>query len=377
MQPAPEGPGAPGARGTEPARATRWISIDALRGFDMFWITGGAGFVAALAAATDWTALRWIEAQCEHVEWHGFRLWDLIFPLFLFLAGLSMPLSFAARRARGASERELHLHALRRGATLVALGVVYNGLLTFDWEHLRYASVLGRIGLAWMLAAFCVLRLSLRGQVAVAAGLLLGYWAALAWIPVPGVGAGHLEPGATLTDWFDRRFLPGRLHRTVRDPEGLLSTLPAVATALFGAFTGRWMAATKRDGRRLLGLVAAGLVALALGALWHLAFPINKNLWSSSFVLWTAGLSLLLVALFHLVVDVWGWRRLAFPLVVIGSNSILIYMLQGFVAFDALAELAFASAERRVHPALLAGGGVLLRWLFLYALYRRRLFLRV
>ncbi|MCZ6596049.1 MAG: DUF5009 domain-containing protein [Planctomycetota bacterium] len=357
-------------------RQERLRSLDALRGFDMFWIVGGSGFVAALAEATDWRLLRWIESQCHHVEWHGFRFWDLIFPLFLFLAGVSMPFSLAKRRASGANPVGLHLHVVRRGLLLVLLGVVYNGLFAFDFENLRYASVLGRIGLAWMLAGLIVLHTGPRGQVIWGVGLLLGYWAALAWIPVPGYGAGDLSPGATLTDWVDRLLLPGRLHRGVRDPEGILGTLPAVVTALMGVQAGH---ALRRGGgfAKAVVLAGAGLVCLGVGWLWDFAFPINKNLWSSSFVMWTGGWSLLALAVFHLVIDVWGFQRWAFFFVVIGTNPITIYVLQGFVDFDGLAGIVFANAEGGLHPALLAGTGLLLRWLVLYAMYRARWFLRV
>ena len=249
-----------------PPPPRRLRSLDALRGFDMVWIVGGREVVVALAAATGWAWLRWIEGQCEHAEWNGFTLWDGIFPLFLFLAGVSMPLSFAKRRAAGATTRDLALHALRRGLTLVALGVVYNGLLGFDFATLRTASVLGRIGLAWMLAAWIVLATGVRGQIAWAAGILLGYWAALTLVPVPGQGASSLEPGRTLADWLDRALLPGRLHREVRDPEGLLSTLPAVVNALAGSWTGLWLARTDRggDGKAIV-IAIAGAAALAAG----------------------------------------------------------------------------------------------------------------
>ena len=360
------------------AGARRLRSLDALRGFDMFWIAGGAGLAAALAEATDWTVLRWIADQCEHVEWHGFAMWDLIFPLFLFLAGVSMPFSLAARRARGESEAKLHRHAVRRGLTLVLLGVVYNGLFRLDFDNLRYASVLGRIGLAWMLAALVVLHTGPRGWLLAIAGLLLGYWAALSWIPVPVFGAGDLSPGATLTDWIDREFLPGRLHRRVRDPEGLLSTLPAVATALLGVLAGSWLRRADRGGHaKAGGLALAGLACLGIGALWHQVLPVNKNLWSSSFVMWTGGLSFLALAAFYLVIDVWGFARWSFFFAVIGMNAVTIYLLQAFVDFDGVARVVFASGERRLHPAFFAGLGVLLRWLFLYGMYRKRWFLRV
>jgi predicted acyltransferase len=361
-----------------PAQRERLHSLDALRGFDMLWIIGGNAIVVAWADSNDWAWLDWAKSQTEHVEWHGFSFWDLIFPLFLFVAGASLPFSFAARRERGDGDAKLARHAVRRGLTLVALGLVYNGLFKFDFEHLRCASVLGRIGLAWMFAALITLRTSWRGRVAWIVALLLGYWAALSWVPVPGYGAGNLAPGATLADWFDRQFLPGVLYRGDRDPEGLLSTVPAIATALLGVLAGEWL--RRRDAselRRVLGLVVAGSVLLVVGALWDRVFPINKNLWSSSFVLWTAGWSALLLAAFYLAVDVWRLRRVSFALEVIGLNAIAIYVLQAFVDFEALAKLLFNKAALKLHPALFASGALALKWLLLYGLYRARIFLRV
>lgn len=356
----------------------RLHSLDALRGFDMLWILGGNALLVAWANSNDWRWLDWAKGQTEHVEWHGFTFWDLIFPLFLFVAGASLPFSFAARRARGDGDTQLALHAVRRGLVLVALGLVYNGLLRFDFEQLRCASVLGRIGLAWMFAALISLRFGLRGRLIAIATLLFGYWAALACIPVPGHGAGVLEPGATLTDWLDRKFLPGALHRGDRDPEGLFATVPAIATALLGVLAGEWL--RRRDTselRKVAGLVVAGALALGLGALWDLAFPFNKNLWTSSFVLWTAGWSAVLLAAFYLLVDVWRFRRASFVLEVIGLNAITIYLLQAFVDFDALSKLILAKAALKVHPALLVGGALALKWLLLYVLWRARIFLRV
>jgi len=362
------------------ASANRLRSLDALRGFDMLWIAGGGAMLQAWADSNDWAWLDAARAQTDHAKWNGFTFWDLIFPLFLFLAGVSLPLSFARRRAEGASDGALARHALRRGLTLVLLGLVYNGLLRFDLATLRCASVLGRIGLAWMFAAWIVLGTrSTRARVGWLAGILVGYWAALTLVPVPGFGAASLEPGTNLVDWFDQRFLPGRLYREVRDPEGLLATIPAIATALCGVLAGEWL--QRRDlepARRTSGLAAAALGCLALGALWALVFPLNKNLWTSSFVLWCAGWSLLLLCVFHLVIDLWKFERGAFVLEVIGANAITIYVLQSFLDFDALAKLLLTGrGALKLHPALVAGGGLALKWTLLYALWRARIFLRV
>lgn len=336
--------------------------------------------LTAWADSNSWSWLDAAREQTEHAEWHGFTFWDLIFPLFLFLAGVSMPLSFAARLARGATRAQLAMHTLKRGLTLVVLGWIYNGLLAFDFESLRYASVLGRIGLAWMCAGFIVLWTdSTRARLLWIAVLLVGYWLALSIVPVPGFGAGNLAPGATLTDWIDRACLPGRLHRGVRDPEGLLATIPAIATALLGAFAGQELARVERNANaRVARLAMYAVVCLTLGALWALVFPLNKNLWTSSFVLWCAGWSFALVAVFHLVIDVWKFERGVLFFEVIGANAILIYVMQTFVDFDAFAGLLLGGrGATKLHPTFVAGGGLALKWLVLYVLYRARIFLRV
>jgi len=345
----------------------------------MLAIVGGREVVVALAGATGWGALRGLAGELQHAEWHGFTLWDGVFPLFLFLAGASLPLSFARRAERGATRGALARHAVARGLRLVLLGLVVNGLFAFDFAHLRVASVLGRIGLAWTGAALVVLFLGLRGQVIAAAALLLGYWALLALVPAPDQPSPSLEPGASIVDWFDRRFLPGRLHRGVRDPEGLLGTLPAVVTALAGSWAGRWLARGPGPaGRRSAALAAAGLAAVALGRLWSGWLPLNKNLWTSSFTLFTAGGSAALLALFHWTIDVRGWSAWSFPLVVVGTNAITIYVAHAFVDFEALARLVFGVAlPTRLHEAFVPLIALALEWLGLYALWRRGLLLRI
>jgi predicted acyltransferase len=355
----------------------RLLSLDALRGFDILWIVGGREVLQAWSESTGSPLARTLVAQTEHTPWHGFTAWDLIFPLFLFLAGVSTPFSFAGRGDRGDSRARIARRVARRGLVLVLLGLVYNGLLAFDWTHLRCASVLGRIGLAWMAAAWIALAFGVRGRIVWIAALLAGYWALLRFVPVPGYGAWNLEPGASLTDWFDRRFLPGRLYREVRDPEGLLGTLPAVATALFGVLAGEWLRSSRGGAPKVVGLALAGCALLALGAAWNLEFPINKNLWTSSFALWTAGWSSLLLAAFYLAFDVWRWRRLGFVFAVIGANSIAIYLAARFVDFAAVASFVFAPTKPRVHPILFAALPLAIEWLILWVLYQKKLFLRV
>jgi predicted acyltransferase len=313
-------------------RDQRLMSLDALRGFDMFWIIGGVSILKAAAELTAWSWLVWLSDQMHHTRWDGFTFYDLIFPLFLFLAGVSMPFSFSNRLERGDGKLQLCRHVIVRGIMLVFLGMIYNGLLEFDWTNMRYASVLGRIGLAYMFAALIVVNSKWPGQLMWATGLLIGYWAALKFIPVPGYGAGDLNPGHTLTDYVDRLLLPGQLIHGDRDPEGLLSTIPAISTALAGAITGQLLKTDRWNGYvKSFAMVVAGLSCIGLAQMWNGEFPINKNLWSSSFVLLCAGWSLLLLTVFYLVVDVWRLRAWALFLVVIGSNSIFIYMGRHFI----------------------------------------------
>jgi len=359
-------------------RGGRLASLDALRGFDMVWIVGGREVVVAAAAWTGWGWLRSLAAQMRHAEWHGFTAWDLVFPLFLFLAGVSFSLSLARRRARGDSEGRIRAHVVSRGLALVALGVLYNVGPSLDLSDVRYASVLGRIGLAWMLAALIALRWGPRGQLAWFAAILLGYWAALTLVTPPGQAAPSLAPGETLADWLDRTLLPGRLHRGVRDPEGILSTVPAVATALLGMWAGRRLLGA--PGRtRVLVLAGTGVVALALGWSWDGRFPINKNLWSSSFVLWSGGWSLLLLALFHGLFDVLGLRRAAALLAPVGANALGAYLLARFVDLPGLADRLLPGGWTEGPARELAAAGLGLGGLYglLWLMYRRRWFVRI
>ena len=334
----------------------RLLSLDALRGFDMFWIVSGREFVVAILAVLagkHWLVSEgapvWFKTHMEHPDWNGFTPYDLIFPLFIFMVGVAMPFSFAKHVARGESRLQLYWKVTRRAALLVLLGMVCQGLFRFDFHNLRCASVLGRIGLAYFFAALITFHTSTRGRVAWIVAILLGYWAAMMWIPVPEYGAGNLEPGKTLADYIDRQLLPGKLYKQVRDPEGILSTIPAIATCLLGVLAGQLAPPIPQRARQSRGVVAGRRRLLARGRDLGLRFPINKNLWTSSFVLWTGGWSLLLLGLFYLVIDVWGWKKWAFFFVVIGTNAITIYVGHSFIDFAAVGKLLFSHAPLAQH----------------------------
>lgn len=382
--------GEPSARAKSDERSSsagpaRLRSLDALRGFDMFWIMGGAELAAAANERFQAPWLQWLARETAgHPEWHGFRFWDLIFPLFLFISGVTLPYSFGARRERGHGSARLVGVALRRGLLLVLLGCIYNGLLAFPpLEQIRFPSVLARIGLAWMCAAWIFLSTGTRGRVAWVLGLLLGYWAAMLWIPVPGGSAGDWSMQGNLASWIDRSLIPGRLHKGIHDPEGLFSTLPAIATALMGVLTGQWLRRAGVGGflkAAAILLVGAGFVVL--GWLWSGVFPLNKNLWTSSFALYSAGWSLLLLGVFYLVIDVWRLWRPFFPLMVIGLNPITIYLVQDkLIDFERPAHfLADGALQWLGHfdqALIFVACVLLLKWLFLYFLHVKRVYLKV
>ncbi|MFK8110775.1 MAG: acyltransferase family protein [Rubripirellula sp.] len=363
------------------SRSERVLSIDALRGFDMFWIIGGSSVARALLESDDpesWSS-RFAE-QFEHVAWEGFRFYDLIFPLFIFLVGCVLPYSL---RKYAASPKQVYGRIVRRGLLLVLLGFVVNGALQFDFANMRYAHVLQRIGIAYVFAAILYLHSSWRGQVAFAAGILLGYWALLAWVPAPGGVAGDYSMEGNLAGYLDRTYMPGIIlekYYGFGDNEGFLSTIPAIATALLGLLAGTWLQSPSRPWVKVFWLAVAGLASLFAGHVWGLSFPVIKNLWTSSFVLVAGGWSLLLLSLFYTIVDILGFHRLAFFWVVIGMNAITIYVGQRIVNFHDVAEFffgGFAGLAGESAGLVLLVGILVVKWLLLWFLYRHRIFLRV
>jgi predicted acyltransferase len=363
----------------------RLQSLDTLRGFDMFWITGGGQLVHTLTVATGWVWLKSIDQQLHHPEWHGFRAYDLIFPLFIFMAGVSTPFSMDSRLANGYSHSRLARKAIQRGLILVALGILYNnGFFKTEWAAMRYPSVLGRIGLAGMFAQLLYIYSPTRALYAWFTGILIGYWAFMTYFPVPGCGAGLLTIECNPASYFDQLILPGHLHKGIHDPEGLVSTLPAIATGLLGIFAGKFLRISPQQippFRKVLLLLAAGIACIGMALACNPFFPINKNIWTSSFVFLTGGLSFLLLSLFYGVIDVLNFRSWTFFFMVIGMNSIVIYMLKKFIDFSYTAEALFGGLLSFVsEPAQMVGAVVtyiLIQWLFMWILHRNKLFLKI
>jgi predicted acyltransferase len=361
-------------------RSSRVLSIDALRGFDMFWIIGGGAVFESLMEVWKHPITGTIQTQLSHVEWEGFHFEDLIFPLFIFVVGAVLPFSISRRLERGEGLARIHLHVIRRTAVLLLLGLVVNGLLELNWSEMRWPGVLQRIGLCYFCAALLVIHTGWRTQAVVAATILLLYWAVTMWVPVPGGGAGDLTQAGCLSSYIDQHVIPGKLYYGYGDNEGVLSTLPAICTALLGVLAGHWLRSSRSGSRKATGLAIAGVLCLAVGLIWAQFFPIIKILWTSSYVLFAGGWSLLLLALFYWLIDVRGYHRWTTFFVVIGMNAITIYFLQRFVDFEAIATFFLGGIARYaglLAPLILVGAAFTVRWLLLWFLYHRKVFFKV
>ena len=370
----------------QPAPVKRLLSLDTLRGFDMFWIMGGEEVFQVLAKTTGWAWAIFMADQFTHPAWNGFRPYDLIFPLFLFMSGVSAPFSIGSRLEKGVDKSGIARKIITRGLILVLLGIIYNnGLFTKPIQDMRFPSVLARIGLAGMFAQLIYVYFSQRAQYIWFVLILLGYWAMMKLIPVPGCGSGILTMECNLASYIDRMLVPGHLYKTIHDPEGLFSTLPAICNALLGIFAGSLLrdhGATKSQQQKTVQLLMAGAIFVALGWLLDSVFPINKNLWTSSFMLLTGGLSLLLLAIFYWIIDVKGITGWTFFFTVIGMNSILIYLAGEFIDFEYAAHFFFGGLIKLLSSGwVTAVLGVLaflaVKWAFLYFLYKKKTFLRV
>lgn len=362
----------------------RLVSLDAFRGFT----------IAAMILVNNPGSWDYVYPPLDHAPWHGWTPTDLIFPFFLFIVGVSMTFSFARRLQQG-DKRRLVRSVLRRSVIILLLGLFLSAFPRFDLANLRYVGVLQRIAVVYLAASLIVLNLSRRAQAWVTVGLLLGYWAAMKLVPVPGVGAGVLTPEGNLAAWIDRFIVPGRMYQGTWDPEGFLSTLPATATTLLGVFTGYWI----RSGRERLeiaaGMFAVGWLAIFAGLVWDLFFPINKHLWTSSYVLFTAGAAMELLALCYWLIDIQGHRRWARPGVVFGVNAIAVYVLSGMLSrlllfLQVPAGEETISAQQWIFENLFASWSssypasvayavchILLWWGVMALLYHRRIFIKI
>jgi len=349
----------------------------------MFWIMGAEEIVNTLANATGSPALQAIANQLTHPAWNGFHFYDLIFPLFLFMAGVATPFSVGRELEKGNGRKKVLWRVVKRGLILVILGLIYNnGLHLRPFEDIRFPSVLGRIGIAYMFANIIFIYSKRNTQIIWFWALIVGYWLMLKFTSAPGFPMGDLTMEGNFASYIDRTILPGRLYLGIHDPEGLVSTIPAISTGLLGILAGSFIKNSPHKGSRKafwLAVTGAGFIILAL--IWNLNFPINKNLWTSSFVCLVGGISLLLLSLFYYVIDVLGYKKWAFFFKVIGMNSILIYMSGRFINWEYATRGFFqwlgdlTVVEYRL--VVMAICYVAVKWTFLYFLYRKKVFLRV
>jgi len=362
----------------------RLLSLDALRGFDMLMIIGGSSLVIKLSHLGDWGWLNTLAAQMKHAPWHGFTFYDIIFPLFLYICGVSLVFSVASKINKGESNKEIYLSAFKRMAILMILGILYkNNPFHFDWGGIRYVSVLGRIGFTGFIVTLIVMNTTnFKQRLYWVAGLLVSYWAAMMFFPVPGYGAGNLTIEGNLAGYIDRALMPGKMIQGIFDENGFFEQIPATALVLMGAMSGQLLRSEKfTQINKVILLVISGIIAIALGILWGMHFPINKHLWSSSFILTAGGCCLLLLSLFYLIIDVLGYKKWSFFFVVIGLNSIAIYLGAKFIDFsytaDCLLNGFYQMSSEPLTQVIRAAGVLTLEWLVLYFLYKKKIFFKV
>ena len=391
----------------EATASTRLFSLDIFRGATI------AAMILVNNPGNDFPY-----APLEHSKWNGWTPTDLIFPFFLFIVGVSLMLSFRSRMRRGESKRTLLLHSLRRSVIIFFIGLFLNGFPYFHLSTWRVAGVLQRIAIAYLAAALITLSFKARGIAIWTASLLIGYWIAMRFIPVPGFGMPVrdmplLSPDANLSWYLDSRFLPGRMYEVTRDPEGILSTFPAIATTLLGVLTGEWLSSASHLGRnqasarrpsanpghpakKALGMLAFGVACVVAGQLWNIWFPINKKLWTSSFVLFTAGCALICLAACYWLSDVKLHRGIwTKPFVIFGTNAIAAYVLADLISSSlsalsvqhghriiTLQDYIYRIAFSQIAPRELASFAyslafVLVCFLPIWWMYRKRIFLKV
>ena len=364
----------------------RLDSLDALRGFDMFFITGGSLLLTAVGTLITGNDNNWIAVQMTHATWtETLRIYDFIFPLFLFITGVTFPFSTEKRLARGDSKAAITRNILRRALTLVVLGALFESIQKFDWPNFRVWSVIGRIGIVWGVAALLTLYCRFRTCVIVTVVVLAGWWLFLRLVPAPdAIGPDTLAERANcFATWFDTHYLT-----TAHRHEGGLATIAMLPTAFFGIWSGMWLK-LRCDGvspnKKVLQMIGVGLILMAMAWAWSrmpFGMPILKGIWSSTYALLAGGISLVLLAVFYWVIDVKGYKAWSFYFRIIGMNAITIYFVQRFVSFKKIG-LFFLGALPQAFGVpgweafVGAFGRCLFAWIFLYILYRHKVFFKV
>ena len=366
----------------------RIVSLDVFRGMTI------AGMTIVNNPGT-WSHIYW---PLEHAQWHGWTPTDLVFPFFVFIVGVAIPLAFASRVERGGSKRDLYIKIIKRSVIIFALGVFLNGFPYFNLSELRIPGVLQRIAVCYLLASIIFLNTKVRTQIFITIALLILYWALMKLVPAPGFAAGDLSKEGSIASFVDRVVFGKHVwaQAKIYDPEGVLSTIPALATTLMGVLTGSWLRSGKSAYEKVAGMFVVGAICVAVGWAWNSFFPINKALWTSSYVLFTGGLALQFLSVCYWIIDIKSYRAWAKPFEVFGMNAIALYVGSGLMAellglikvtgsdgtkvplqswiFDNL----FASWASPVNASLAFALAFVLLWLgLMWILYRRKIFISV
>ena len=362
-----------------PTPAQRLVSLDALRGFDMFWITGGTAILMGLGKIIHHPWFDKFLEQFDHMPWRGLHFYDLIWPLFMFIMGAAIPLAIAKRRAKGETDRRLLLHALWRAIVMFCLGTVTQGnLLLFDWYKFRPCySVLHGLAVGYLIATLVAVKVKPKWHVATIAAFLLAYWAVVMLVPVPGVGAGVLTPQGNLPTYVDKLIL-GHLH--YGENTWFLSYPGFGASVLLGVLAGQLLMSGRSQRSKMFRLLGMGGLSLLAGLLWSLWFPVIKLMWTSSYVLISGGFSFLVLALFYWIVDVLGYRKWAFGFIVIGMNSIAVYVATEIFDFSRVGNIFVGGLLPRVgrwDSLVEAAAAFAIVWLILFWMYRKKEFIRI
>jgi predicted acyltransferase len=368
--------------------AARLMSLDVFRGATI-------GLMILVNNPGDELTSYW---PLKHAEWNGWTPTDLVFPFFLFIVGVSMTFSFSSRMKRGASRRDLLLHVLWRGAALFAIGLFLNGFPNhYQLASWRIYGVLQRIAICYVISSILVLWSERRGWIVAVIGCLAGYWVLMRFVPVPGFGVPThdmplLDPDRNIAAWLDRKLLMGHLYEGTRDPEGVLSTIPALATSLLGVLTGDWLRSKRSAQGKALGMAVAGVIGVVAGQIFNIWFPINKKLWTSSYVLFTAGLALLCLALCYWILDIKQWRNYwTKPFLIFGMNAIAAYVFAEVISHmldnmnvgsltwqEFVYQHLFAPLASPVNASLIYGVSyVFVCWVAMWVLYRREIFIKI
>jgi predicted acyltransferase len=354
----------------------RLTSLDALRGLDMFFLVGLAGIFQALPALSDNKINTWLANQCQHPEWQGFTAYDIIFPMFIFIIGVAMPFSFSKRLEQEGGRKKLYKHVTLRAIVLAVLGIILWQTPGGAQPYYGFYSVLYRIGFSYFFAAVIMMNTNIRGQICWAFGLLIGYWLLMRFVPVPGYGMGDFSQNGNLATYIGNQ-VAKYISPNFRYVLGI-DLITSVSNALLGVLAGHLLMSGKKATEKTSVLLIAGICLIIAGLIVHLDFPVNKKLGSTSFTLLTCGISAVILSLFYWSIDVKGYKKWAFIFVVVGMNSITIYVANSLLNFRNVANVFVGGFESGNSKMLLFAIAVAaVKWLFLYYLYRQKIFLKI